>query len=109
MNPHRKFKNHGPDGLGIVLLAGILCFVTFTVFVLDDAHKKNIQKLQHDKPVAQQYTINQSDPIWFYKPDEIGWTRGEVLYLWGYHPVIFSKDLNKTFKFHEVEWTTRYE
>lgn len=109
MAPNRKFKNHGPDGLGLVLLAGILCFVTFTVFVLDNTHKKNIEKLKQDKPAAQQYVLNQSDPIWFCKPDKIGWTKGEVLYLWGYYPVIFSKDLNKTFEFKEVEWAVGHE
>jgi hypothetical protein len=109
MNPHRKFKNHSLGGLELIFMPLILCFITFTIFVLDPTHKNNRKKLQQNKPVAQQYTLNQSDPIWFYKPDEIGWTRGEVVYLWGYHPVIFSKDLNKTFKFHEVEWTTGYE
>lgn len=66
---------------------------------LTSLHKKNISK-----PLCQQYTLKQSDPVWFYKPDEIGWTKGEVLYLWGYHPVVNCKQLNKTFNFHEIEW-----
>lgn len=108
MNPHRRYKNHwhSTDFLLIILP---ITLAVFTVFVLNPVHKQNIEKLKQTKPLAQQYNLNQSDPIWFYKPDEIGWTRGEVVYLWGYHQVIFSKDLNKTFKFHEVEWTTRHE
>jgi hypothetical protein len=77
-----------------VILIGIFCAV-----VLNPVHKKNIERLP-----AQHYTLKSSDPIWFYKPDEIGWTKGEVLYLWGYYPVIFSEDLKKTFQFNEVEW-----
>ena len=101
MNPHRKYKNHGPDSFVVVLLAGVLCFVTFgaVVLMLNPVHENNIEK-----PLAQQYVLKQSDKIWFCKPDEMGWTRGQVLYLWGYYPVIFSQDLNKTFEFKEVEW-----
>lgn len=112
MNPHRKFKNHAPDGLiFLIFMPLIMVFVVFCMFVLDSTNRNNTEK-QHlfaEKPPAQQYTLNQSDPIWFYKPDEIGWTRGEVVYTWGYYPEIHSKELNKTFQFHEVEWTTRYE
>ena len=104
MNPHRKYKNHGPDGFSLVFIPLIIFFVIFFVFALDTTYKKNIKQFKQDQPAAQQYTLNQSDPIWFYKPDEIGWTKGEVVYLWGYHPVIHSKNLKKTFKFHEVEW-----
>jgi len=81
-------------GTILAILIAICC-----ILFLDPAHKKNIEK-----PLAQQYTLKLSDPILFYKPDEIGWTRGQLLYLWGYYPVIFSKDLNKTFEFNEVEW-----
>jgi hypothetical protein len=105
MNPHRKFKNHhGPDGFMLILMMLSLAFIGFVAIVLNPVHKKNIEKLRYSKPLAQHYTLKSSDTIWFYKSDEIGWTRGQVLYLWGYHPVIFSKDLNKTFQFHEVEW-----
>jgi hypothetical protein len=116
MNPCRKFPNHNLDNThSMEALAAflstlfIVSIVIFCVVILNPIHKKNIAELKETKPLAQQYTLNQSDPIWFYKSDEIGWTRGEVIYLWGYHPVIFSKDLNKTFKFNEVEWTNRYE
>lgn len=91
-------------GTLFVIGVAILCAV-----FLNPIHKKNIEKLKETKLLAQQYTLNQSDPIWFHKPDEIGWTRGEVIYVWGYHPEIHSKELNKTFQFNEVEWTTRYE
>lgn len=90
-------------GTTLIMFIAVLCVV-----VLNPIHKKNIEKLK-SKPLAQQYTLNHSDPIWFYKPDEIGWTRGQVIYLWGYHPEIHCKDLNKTFQFHEVEWTIAYE
>jgi hypothetical protein len=109
MNPHRKFKNRGPDGFGLVLMFLILCFIGFVAIVLEPAHKKNIDKLKQPKPLVQQYLLNQSDPVWFYKPDELEWTKGEVIYLWGYHPVVYSKQLNKTFKFHEIEWTVGNE
>lgn len=99
MNPHRKYKNHGPDGFMLVLIMISLCFIVFVAIVLNPVHEKNIEK-----PLAQQYVLKQSDKIWFCKPDEIGWTKGQVLYLWGYYPVIFSQDLNKTFEFKEVEW-----
>lgn len=88
----------------LVVLIAIFC-----ALVLDPLHKKNIEKLRITKLPAQHYILNHCDPVWFYKPDEIGWTKGEVTYLWGYHPVIYVKDQNKTFQFHEVEWITRYE
>ena len=96
MNPHRKYKNHEPECF-------VLIFVMLSLFlvpiVLNPIHKKSVKK-----PLSQQYTLNQFDPIWFYKPDEIGWTRGQVVYLWNYYPMIHSQDLNKTFEFKEVEW-----
>jgi hypothetical protein len=45
MNPHRKFKNRGPDGFGLVLMFLILCFIGFVVIVIDPVHKKSIEKL----------------------------------------------------------------
>lgn len=108
MNPHRRYKSYmNPIDLLLIILP--ISLIALVALVLNPIHKKNIEKLKETKPLAQQYTLNQSDPIWFYKPDEIEWTRGEVVYLWGYHPVIFSKDHNKIFGFHEVEWTNRYE
>lgn len=109
MNPRRKFQNNGPGGLGLVFMALVMCFIVFVAIVVEPTHKKNIDKLKQSKPLAQQYLLNQSDPVWFCKPDKIGWTKGEVLYLWGYYPVIFSKDLNKTFEFKEVEWAVGHE
>lgn len=102
MNPHCKFKNNGPDGFMLVLLMLSLCFIVFIAIVLNPLHKKNIEKPL--KPLSQQYALKQSDQILFCKPDEMGWTRGQVLYLWGYYPVIFSQDLNKIFEFKDVEW-----
>jgi hypothetical protein len=110
MNPHRRCKNMSIDNYGcFFLMTFSLLAVVISIFVLNPVHKKNIEKLKQDKPLCQQYTLNQSDQIWFYKSDEIGWTKGEVVYLWGYHPVIVSKESNKIFKFHEVEWMVRYE
>lgn len=43
MNPHRKFKNNGPDGL--VLMVLIPCFIVFVAIVIDPVHKKSIEKL----------------------------------------------------------------
>ena len=45
MNPHRKFKNHGPDGLELVFMALVMCFTVFVAIVVEPAHKKNIAKL----------------------------------------------------------------
>jgi hypothetical protein len=104
MNPHIKFKNHGPDGFMLILMMLGLCFIGFVGIVIDPLHKKNIEQLKYSEPQSQHHILKSSDPIWFYKADEIGWTRGQVLYLWGYYPVIFSKDLNRTFQFNEVEW-----
>ena len=105
MNPHRKYKNMSIDNYGcFFLMTFSLLAVVLSIFVLNPLHKKNIEQLHHDKPLCQQYKLNQFDQIWFYKPDEIGWTRGQVLYLWGYYPVIFSQDLNKSFEFNEVKW-----
>lgn len=109
MNPHRKFQNHNLDNTLFMLTMFTVAIALFCAIILNPIHKKNIEKLQETKLLAQQYTLNQSDPILFHKPDEIGWTRGEVIYVWGYHPEIHSKELNKTFQFNEVEWTTRYE
>jgi len=79
MNPHNKFKNHGPDNLIFVVFMSLsMFFVICYVFVLESTQRKNTEK-QHllaEKPPAQQYTLNQSDPIWFYKPDEVEWTTG---------------------------------
>jgi hypothetical protein len=60
--------------------------------------------MEYNKPCGQHYSLIQNTPVWFYIPDQLCWTRGETIYLWGYYPVIFSKDLNKTFEFNEVEW-----
>lgn len=104
MNPHRKYKNHGPHGIVLVFMFLVLLFIPFVVVVLNPTHKQNISQLKNSKPLVQQYSLNQFDKVWFCKHDEIGWTKGEVFYLWGYHPVIFSEHLNKTFEFNEVEW-----
>lgn len=58
-------------------------------------------------PLCQQYTLQQSTPIWFYIPDECGWTKGEVVYLWGYYSMIYSEIGLMDFK--NVVWETRYE
>jgi hypothetical protein len=88
------------QGSDLLLIILPIFLVLFGVFILNPLHKNNISQ-----PLCQQYTLKQSDQVWFYKPDEICWTKGEVLYLWGYHPVVYCKQLNKTFNFHEIEWT----
>ena len=51
MNPHRKFKNNGPDGFMLVLTMLSLCFIAFVAIVLNPIHKKNIEKLHKPKPI----------------------------------------------------------
>lgn len=82
----------------------IILLAVFYCVVLTSVPDKNVEKLKETKSLAQQYALNQYDKVWFYKPDEIGWTRGQVVYLWDYYPVIHSQDLNKTFEFKDVEW-----
>ena len=60
MNPHRKFKNNGPDGFMLVLTMLSLCFIAFVAIVLNPIHKKNIEKLQRPKPIDRQ-TISTSN------------------------------------------------
>jgi hypothetical protein len=45
MNPHRKYKNHGPHGITLVFMFLVLLFIPFVVVVLNPIHKKNIEKL----------------------------------------------------------------
>lgn len=100
MNPHKKTSLILYFSTIIIIFSATLLGIHYLNFV----HKKNMTKLQKTKPLCQQYTLKQSDPVWFYKPDEIGWTKGEVVYLWGYHPVVHCEQLNKTFNFHKIEW-----
>jgi hypothetical protein len=51
MNPHRKFKNHGPGGFGLVLMVLAMCFVVFVAIVVEPTHKKNTEKLSKLKPI----------------------------------------------------------
>lgn len=60
MNPHRKYKNNGPDGFMLVLTMLSLCFIAFVAIVLNPIHKKNIEKLQRPKPIDRQ-TISTSN------------------------------------------------
>jgi hypothetical protein len=55
----------------------------------------------------QHYTLPQSTPVWFYVPDELCWTRGETIYLWGYYPMIHSGVGLKSF--NDVVWEIGYE
>lgn len=58
-------------------------------------------------PIGQHYTLQHNTPVWFCVPDEIGWTRGNVIYLWDYYPMIYSEVGLKDF--NDVVWETRYE
>jgi len=58
-------------------------------------------------PIGQHYTLQPNTPIYFCIPDELGWTRGSVVYLWGYYPMIYSEIGLKDF--NDVVWETRYE
>jgi hypothetical protein len=60
MNPHRKYKNNGPDGFMLVLMMLSLCFIAFVAIVLNPIHKKNTEKLQKPKPIDRQ-TISTSN------------------------------------------------
>jgi hypothetical protein len=58
-------------------------------------------------PIGQHYTLQHNTPVWFCVPDELGWTRGNAVYLWGYYPMIHSKI--GLMEFNDVIWETRYE
>jgi hypothetical protein len=58
-------------------------------------------------PLCQHYTLQQGSPIWFYISDECGWTKGEVIYLWGYYPMVHSNMGLKDFK--DINWEIGYE
>jgi hypothetical protein len=104
MNNYKKVYLNALILKDLLVTILIILLAVFYCVTLTSVPEKNIEKLKQTKPLAQQYTLNHFDPIWFYKPDEIGWTRGQVVYLWNYYPVIHSQDLNKTFEFKEVEW-----
>lgn len=63
--------------------------------------------LNQNSPCMQHYTLPQSTPVWFYVPDELCWTRGETIYLWGYYPMIHSGVGLKSF--NDVVWEIGYE
>ncbi len=63
--------------------------------------------IHHNEPCGQHYTLQPNTPIYFCIPDELGWTRGDVIYLWGYYPMIYSEVGLK--HFNDVVWETRYE
>ena len=58
MNPHRKYKNHGPDGFMLVLTMLSLCFIVFVAIVINPIHKKNTEKLHKPKPVNRTKIIS---------------------------------------------------
>jgi hypothetical protein len=58
-------------------------------------------------PISQHYALQPNTPIWFCIPDELGWTRGNVIYLWGYYPMIRSEYPLKDF--NDVVWEVAYE
>ena len=58
-------------------------------------------------PIGQQYALQPNTPIWFYIPDELGWTRGNVVYLWGYYPMVSSEKGLKDFK--DINWEIGYD
>lgn len=62
---------------------------------------------EYNKPCGQYYTLEQNTPIQFYIPDQLCWTNGKVIYLWGYYPMIYS-DYGLV-HFNDVIWETRYE
>jgi len=61
----------------------------------------------YNKPCSQHYTLKHDTPVWFYIPDELCWTKGRVIYLWNYYPMISSN--HGLMEFNDVIWETRYE
>lgn len=51
---------------------------------------------------GQHYNLNQNDPVWFYVPDQVGWTKGYTHILWGYYPMIQSR--YGLMEFNSVIW-----
>lgn len=58
--------------------------------------------LMRDNPYSQHYTLKQDTPVWFYIPDQLCWTRGKTIYLWGYYPMISSS--YGLIEFNNVIW-----
>lgn len=63
--------------------------------------------IDYNKPCGQHYSLTQNTPLWFYIPDQLCWTRGEAVYLWGYYPMISSS--HGLIEFNDVIWEKRYE
>ena len=63
--------------------------------------------VNYNKPCGQHYTLEQNIPVWFCIPDQLCWTKGKVIYLWGYYPMISSN--HGLINFNDVIWETRYE
>lgn len=58
-------------------------------------------------PLSQHYALQQNTPVLFCIPDELGWTRGCVVYLWGYYPIIYSEI--GIYEFKNTVWDVAYE
>lgn len=61
----------------------------------------------YDKPYGQHYSLSSNTPIWFYIPDQLPYTKGKVIYLWGYYPMIKSK--YGLIEFNDAIWEIGYE
>jgi hypothetical protein len=67
----------------------------------------NNSYINYNKPCGQHYTLEQNTPVWFCIPDQLCWTKGKVIYLWGYYPIISSN--HGLINFNDVIWETKYE
>jgi hypothetical protein len=63
--------------------------------------------LNNNKPCSQHYTLTYNTPVWFCIPDQLCWTRGKIIYLWNYYPIISSG--HGLIEFNDVVWEIGYE
>jgi len=60
-----------------------------------------------DNGYGQHFYLKQDTPVWFHIPDQMGWTKGRTIILWGYYPMINYK--YGVMEFNDVVWEIGYE
>lgn len=93
-----------------IIVWGTILAILIAIY-LNPIHQKNIQKLRHNTHITnpwesekkgQEYTLQDGDWVFFWKPDEKPVRVGMVRVLWGYYRIIAHKD--GMTEFRDVEW-----
>lgn len=93
MNPHRIFKEYGPDIETFVTTIVLMCLVVLCFLVLDPLHKKNITKLKQNQPTNRQKITSNS---------VVG--NVESIHPWGRTEIVPIKDIELEYFEYCDEW-----